>query len=225
MKIIDSSIRSLKTLYYTYKAMYKKENDIKMMEQLLKEGDTCLDIGACFGLYTYWMSKLVGTTGKVVSVEPMVENFYYLTANVINNSLGNVKILNNAVWDKSDIVHMVKPTMYTGCVTENGDIEVVSLTIEDIFELLHLDKVNFIKVDGGSNLSARAIFGCKKIIEKFKPILLLESNQEKHKNLFQYLGGIGYTANYFNGKELKAINEKVVTSNYFFIYRGRDKLL
>jgi FkbM family methyltransferase len=189
--------------------MHNSEKDILQMKQLLHTGNVCLDIGACFGIYTYWMSKSVGMSGRVISIEPILENFYYLTGNVVNNDLKNVEVLNNAVWDKYGFVHMVKPTMYTGHVTDTGEIKALALTIGDIFKFFDLEKIDFIKVDGGSDLSVHSIFGGKKLIEKFKPILLLECDLIKHKELFDYLESIGYL-----------VNKKHVSDNYFFIPKG-----
>lgn len=88
--------------------------------------------------------------------------------------------------------------------------------------MLHLDRGDFIKTDGGGNLSAHIIFGSKKNIEKFKPILLIGCIQEKHKNLFEHLVKMGYIANYFNGIKLKSIIKNVIASNcFFYLWRGR----
>ena len=48
-----------------------KEPEALWARKHLKPGETALDVGANFGLYTYHLSKAVGDTGKVVSFEPI----------------------------------------------------------------------------------------------------------------------------------------------------------
>jgi len=41
-----------------------------IMQWIIKEGDVVIDIGANVGVYTIFLSKLVGKTGKVYAFEP-----------------------------------------------------------------------------------------------------------------------------------------------------------
>ncbi len=47
-----------------------EENEQRVVQKLLKEGDIAFDIGAHFGIYTVLLSHLVGPTGRVVAFEP-----------------------------------------------------------------------------------------------------------------------------------------------------------
>jgi len=199
---------------------HKYEDDITMMQRLLKEGDICLDIGACYGIYAYWMSKSIGKTGRVIAVEPMIENFSFLTSVVASNNLENVELLNTAIWDKSGFVNMLKVTMYTSRVSESGTIKTMALTIDDVFKFFKLTTINFIKVDGGSSLSTHTVLGCEKLIEKYRPRLLLECDPNKDLKLFNYLENLGYICYYFDGRDLNKRDETTKSSNYFFIWEG-----
>ncbi len=53
-----------------------------LVEQLVFEGDVCVDAGANFGWYTTLMAERVGQTGKVHAFEPVPDTFKELTTNV-----------------------------------------------------------------------------------------------------------------------------------------------
>lgn len=58
---------------------------------VLKEGDVVLDIGANIGYYALLESRLVGETGLVYAVEPVISNFKLLEKNVQLNNVGNIR--------------------------------------------------------------------------------------------------------------------------------------
>lgn len=51
------------------------EKEINLLPNFVSNGDVCIDIGAYFGIYTYDLSKLVGSRGRIYSFEP--GNFAY----------------------------------------------------------------------------------------------------------------------------------------------------
>ena len=56
-----------------------QEPDLKLVQHLVKPGDTVLDVGANFGVYTRVLSQLVGPAGRVISVEPVPQTFSILS--------------------------------------------------------------------------------------------------------------------------------------------------
>lgn len=62
-----------------------------------KEGDTAFDLGANCGVSVYYLSKLVGSTGKVYAFEPDQINFGILTENIKLHDLKNVIAINKAI--------------------------------------------------------------------------------------------------------------------------------
>ena len=85
-----------------------------VIKQVVKEGDTVLDIGACVGYYTVLMSDLVGSTGKVYAFEPDPTNFAILKDNVGDNV--NVRLEKAAVAG----THCCESKLYTS-KTNMGD--------------------------------------------------------------------------------------------------------
>ena len=75
---------------------------VKHLAQLTKRYDSAefLDVGAHYGYYTLYMSKLVGVSGKVYSFEPNEGYFDVLSRNVEINHLRNVRLYQIALSDK-----------------------------------------------------------------------------------------------------------------------------
>jgi FkbM family methyltransferase len=73
-----------------------------ILRDLIKPGDTCLDVGAFQGDLTLMMSRLVGPKGQIVTFEANPLILERLTNNCISNFLTNVFLIHGAVWHKSD---------------------------------------------------------------------------------------------------------------------------
>ena len=58
---------------------------------ILRKGDVVLDIGANIGYYALLESMLVGETGLVYAVEPVISNFKQLEKNIQLNNAGNIR--------------------------------------------------------------------------------------------------------------------------------------
>jgi FkbM family methyltransferase len=65
----------------------------------LKAGDTFLDVGSHYGIYSVLASKLVGPAGRVIAVEPHPESLEVLKQNLALNRCENVEVLNLAFSD------------------------------------------------------------------------------------------------------------------------------
>jgi len=70
----------------------------------LRAGDVFVDIGANVGYYSLLASTLVGDSGKVVAIEALPEIFETLKDNLEINQARNVRAVNMAVWDQSDLI-------------------------------------------------------------------------------------------------------------------------
>ena len=58
----------------------------------IKPGDVIVDVGANIGIFTVIASKLVGSHGRVVAIEPNSESAKRLERNIALNSLNNVTV-------------------------------------------------------------------------------------------------------------------------------------
>jgi len=74
--------------------------ETEIVRQVVKKGDTAIDIGAMIGCYTLVFAKLVGDTGRVFAFEPEIENYKILKKNININGYKNTKLAYMAVSDK-----------------------------------------------------------------------------------------------------------------------------
>jgi FkbM family methyltransferase len=70
----------------------------------LEPGDVFVDVGANVGYYSLLASSLVGDSGKVVAIEALPEIFEKLKDNLEMNRASNVRAVNMAVWDRTDLI-------------------------------------------------------------------------------------------------------------------------
>jgi len=180
------------------------EEEFKLLQEWITEGDWVLDIGANIGHYTKRFSELVGTTGRVIAFEPVSETFEILAANTARFSLKNVSLLNVASSDRTAIVGMNIPRFETGLdnyymahlTTEEANLQVVSISIDslDLPEGIKLAKIDA----EGHDMSV--LQGMVKILKRDKPILIVEDNSCE---IDDYLSALGYTSTKIPGSSNK----------------------
>jgi FkbM family methyltransferase len=91
------------------------EPEIELVKRGLLKGETGLDIGANFGLYAYYMSRAVGTTGKVYSFEPV--QFTFEAFKVVGRLLRfthNVELINQGCSDENATLLFAVPVQQSG---------------------------------------------------------------------------------------------------------------
>lgn len=110
--------REIRRLYYRHHARRNGfgpgEPEVKLVSRLLQPGDWVLDIGAYVGHYTIPAAREVGGLGRVISVEPLLDNFEILTSNVAAAGCRNVTLLNLAASEVDRTVRMSTPRWEDG---------------------------------------------------------------------------------------------------------------
>ena len=75
--------------------------EVQLIQLLIKQGDTVLDVGANVGYFTLLMARIVGSEGHVYAFEPSEENVALLKKNVAENGYTNVTIVPRAVTNQT----------------------------------------------------------------------------------------------------------------------------
>ncbi len=70
---------------------------LPLLRRVLSDGDVFLDLGAHWGTYSIVASELVGSSGRVISVEPHPANIKRLRANADLNGCTNLSVVPYAV--------------------------------------------------------------------------------------------------------------------------------
>jgi FkbM family methyltransferase len=70
----------------------------------VRSGDKVAEMGAFRGYYCMRLAKQVGKSGKVIAIEPVESNLFYLRKNIEANYLDQVKIVNKGVWKEKAVM-------------------------------------------------------------------------------------------------------------------------
>ncbi|WP_026732951.1 FkbM family methyltransferase [Fischerella sp. PCC 9605] len=118
---------------------------VNVLSNLLKEGDTFVDIGANVGMMTFAGAKAVGTSGKVIAVEPNPDNLQLLYAGIVKNKFKNVCVMPFAASNRVDIFSLDGGTSNTYLIApENGKNYLQSVILDDL--LKDLTSINVVKM-------------------------------------------------------------------------------
>jgi len=124
---------------------YEKQN---IFIKTVEKGYVVYDIGAHVGFYTLLSSVLVGAKGRVIAFEPVQFNLEYLKRHVEINNCTNVEVLPYAVSDISGFDRFsLSSSSSTGHLCENGEIEVQTVTVDEIICSKGIPRPDVIKID------------------------------------------------------------------------------
>jgi FkbM family methyltransferase len=181
------------TMYYlgTYEA-----GTVSFIQSYLKKGSVFIDAGAYNGLMSLVASNVVGKKGKIISLEPLAENYKALISNVTLNEYKNIVPLNIAVGARSELTQI-----YSSCFSKSSasllpprkkqgtkPLDVKMKTIDQIVSEQKMKKLDMIKIDvEGSELEV--IKGGYNTLKRNIPALIIEysKNRTITKALFSYL--------------------------------------
>jgi len=215
---VQSRIRDSHYLTKLRTATLSDEVDLQVIDLLVNPGDTVMDIGANFGLFTRFLSEKTGPEGSVHSFEPTATMSRVLNHNVNSLALGNVTTSPLALSDKNGSaqirvpVHGNRtPNYYEAslCISPDtaiGEVDTVQTTTLDAYcEANAVHNLTFIKCDvEGHELAV--VSGGAKFFEKSKPAWLMEVGGDPDEEgspphqLFSLMKHYGYQIYFFDGK-------------------------
>ena len=160
-----------------------EEYETQLIHNLIKPGDTVIDIGANIGYYSLIAAKLTGKDGMVYSFEPEPGNYELLVKNVKINNYHNVIPVQKAISNENGELklYLDKTNLGSHSFIEGDDrrrkagvVTVKTTTLDDYFG--EEDKeigIDFIKMDA-EGAEGLVIQGAKKVIKKYTPKILME---------------------------------------------------
>jgi FkbM family methyltransferase len=171
---------------------------------LLKRDDIVLDLGASTGDFCIIASRKIGKNGKVIAVEPDVENYQILKLNIKRNNCKNILPVNKAVGSDDNTVKDIIAPFDKPCRCKINKLETI------LGELQINQPINFIKMDiegietdvvtksietvKEANVISLEFHGTKEKIDEallnrgfsFKPITMSYIYKKIMKNLFSH---------------------------------------
>lgn len=151
-----------------------EEKEFEILKDIVQPNDWVVDIGANVGHYTLLFSSLVGTGGRVIAFEPIVQTFDLLSSNVQRTALGNITLINAAVTDKAGPLGFVIPNgnLYQSHMTsEGGDFVIMGYPLRNF--LPQDIRVSFLKIDA-EGCDAQIVRECVDIISRDRPVVMIE---------------------------------------------------
>jgi len=157
-----------------------EELETKLVKDIIKDGNTIVDIGANIGYFTLIFARLVGEKGEVFAFEPEPNNFNLLKKNIEINNYKNVNLINKAASNKSGKIKLYIDDFNSGGhsliaqIRNKQHIEIESIKLDDFFDTNK--KIDFIKIDAeGAELEV--LKGMSTLLNKNDDIkILLEYN-------------------------------------------------
>ena len=205
---LENYLRVVSRMFFLYRALGLGRGGraleyVYHLPQLVAKGDIVIDIGANLGYYTCPLADLVGESGRVYAVEPVPVIFSVLKRNV--GKRRNVELLNYALGEESRTIEMANDSVasagYFGTgrnFVNDGELskDAVRFTAQmrrgsELFG--SFEKIDFIKCDI-EGYERVVLPELKPLIEKFHPMVLVETDGESRQQMIRMFTELGYSA-------------------------------
>jgi FkbM family methyltransferase len=200
------------------------QGEIHWLQSLLQPGDTVVDAGANVGTHTVPFAQAVGPTGHVHAFEPQAIVADVLRANLVLNSLPQVKVHTAALGAGSGRVVVprlpVERELNLGGVSlgafgpGEGD-EVPLLPLDG----LALPDCRLIKIDV-EGMEGEVLQGARETLRRCQPVLYVENDRPAQvRPLLQTIAELGYrswwhVATFFNPDNARGVRKNVFPDLY-----------
>jgi FkbM family methyltransferase len=210
----------------------RAEPDLAFLRRVVGRGDYVVDAGAHMGLYTRFLSGLVGPDGRVYSVEPLPETHDVLVSNVRRLGLDNVVPLSFALSDEEGPLEMEIPVwpgggenLYEARAAAGGtgsSLRRITVPARRLDTLVPQDRIAFVKCDVEGH-ELRCLAGAAETVRRSRPVWLLEvwgdpDQRGSHADqVFGAMAALGYEAHCYDGAGVQPRRPGRTSVNYWFL--------
>ena len=162
------------------------EAEEAFLEQIKWAGKTVYDVGGDQGIFSLFLAKRVGPTGRVVVFEPNPRSYQRILTNVGLNDFDNVRVLPIGLGERAEALTFVFPKSEPArgsaaqsvrtLVSQEADTvscEIAVAALDDEMIRLDLPKPDFIKLDV-EGMEWHALRGMRRTLEQHRPHLFVE---------------------------------------------------
>ena len=154
--------------------------ELRVLNSFVKPGDFVVDGGANFGIYSDRLSKIVGDTGKVLSVEPLDFMCDFMQRNSHKNNVQITKVALSNLNQNMEInipyigKGLLEPALAT--LEKHPNARAMIVKCEKLDDLIPAEThVTFLKLDlEGHEL--KALEGSERVLRTDRPIVQIEVN-------------------------------------------------
>ena len=141
------------------------------ISRMLKPGQIFYDIGANVGFFTLLGARCVGSSGRVVAVEPLRRNIDLIEKHIAINNISNVSVIEKALSDFVGKACFSVDGHSTSKLSGKGQIAVEVTTLDELVEQLG-SPPDILKVDiEGAEI--HLLKGAANVLEKFQPVVFM----------------------------------------------------
>ena len=212
-------------------------NEVLFLNRFLHSEMTFVDIGANQGEFTLLAASKI-KTGRILSFEPVSQQRELLLINKKNNNFSNIEIYDFGLGNESNelpIFTSLDTKLHHGrheglsslyCSNERSTLQqLIKIEVFDDLFYEKLTRLDFVKIDiEGAELFA--LQGMKKSIERFKPFVLIEINEEtfnsagyKTNDILMFFKEVGYS--FYSIKRGKLLPDKLTNFEIWGNYIAR----
>lgn len=213
-------LERLKFVYRGYRYRYRLDpTEIQYIQRTLDKGEIAADIGAHKGGYLYWLSKQVGTTGKIYAFEPQPNLFSYLDQIQQLAMPANVALENLGLSSTEGVLDFYIPEQggksspgatFNVQKIEEEDcrvIQVKTTTVDKYFGDKRPPSLLKIDVEGHE---LEVFKGAQQLLTTKRPKILVECEQ-RHlpfpiENVFDFLLNLNYKGHFVHRNNIKALS-------------------
>jgi len=199
--------QKLHMVHRCWRLRFKSEvPSIQYVRSTKLAGCTLLDIGANKGVFSIYMSRAAGPSGKLLAFEAQPELGDHLRAVKRSFNLDNMVIVNQGLSSQPGVLTMRRTEAGSGMASFHNDaadgldaIDIPVIRLDDYVDEHSIGLVHFIKCDvEGHELDV--FRGGERLLLRDKPTLLFECHDSEVEKgeLFGYLTGLGYDGFFFH---------------------------
>jgi FkbM family methyltransferase len=174
-----------------------------MIRRHLRAGMMFIDAGANRGCFTLQAAKLVGSTGRVIAIEPAPENYSYLQRSIELNGYGHARALPIALSDREGFANLQILGLSTAHTlaplapkyNDRPKVTVPTKTLDSVVAEEHLERVDMVKIDV-QELEIEVLRGAEKTLRAnphIRVFLDLPKRVEMRRAIAEFLAPFGFT--------------------------------
>ena len=195
----------------------REPTTVSIIRSLVRPGSKVLELGGCYGYFTYIMAACAGEDGKVVSIEGTPNNFKVLRQNIELNNLKNVFAYNFFITDKGESVtygvNEEDPYAAIDRLLNNGDnrdpasVSVPTIRLSSFLEKIGFDPdyvfmdIETFEIDVFKDFSAN-------YFSRNRPVIVFEVHEP-----------------YYKGEENLDFIKRILQKNHYYYRRDGSNLL
>ena len=158
-------------------------NEFALLASVVQPGMTFIDVGANEGLFSTFVARRTGPTGRVFAIEPSSREFGMLERNLMLNRLDNVAAIRAAACNRNGegLLRIAEPDhagqstlgdfAYEIKAVESQTVPLARL--DDLLQEAGAGRIDVMKIDvEGAEVSA--LQGAARILQRDRPLLLVE---------------------------------------------------